>query len=200
MKDGFLKQGWLVIVLALAFGAALAGVEATLSGRIAQNKLDETLSRISSLVPGAVAGEQATVAGRRVFRAVDKEGTLVGWVLPAGGAGFADKIELLIGLDRPAATITGLSVLTQKETPELGSKIQDVRWCDQFRKESAAMPVKVVTAAEYEYKTNGEVVAVSGATISSSSVADIVNEAIAAMADKLLAAGKAVPTTAPAED
>ena len=56
-QGGYLRQAWLVIVLALVYGAALAGVQTTLGPRIAENKRNETYGVIPTLVPGADAAK-----------------------------------------------------------------------------------------------------------------------------------------------
>ena len=127
-QGGYLRQAWLVILLALLYGAALAGVQTTLGSRIAENKRNETYSVIPTLVEGADVAktEELTVTGvngeeQRVYKAVAADGTQRGWVLPAHGQGFADRIDLLVGVDVTVSTITGLYVLDQKETPRAGS-------------------------------------------------------------------------------
>ena len=188
-KGGYIGQAWLVILLALVYGAALAGVQTTLGRRIALNKKNETYREIPALVglgelsdaeKEKITIDELTVEGpdgkpQRVYRA-SLDGTLQGWVLPAGGLGFADRIELLIGLDAEVSTITGLFVLDQKETPGLGNLIAGEEFRSQFVGKSADRPV-TVTKADPAPEQN-EILAVSGATISSESVADIVNEAI----------------------
>ena len=53
MKNSYIGQAWLVLALALCFGAALAGVESALKGRITANKLAATVEQIPSLVQGS---------------------------------------------------------------------------------------------------------------------------------------------------
>lgn len=182
MKNGYIRQAWLVLMLALCFGAALAGVQVALGRRIAANKEAEILSQIPVLVPTAATGSAETIAGETVYRALDGDGAHVGWVARAAGYGFADRIELLIGLDRSADRITGLYVLDQKETPALGNKIIEKKWRKQFAGASALQALAVV-------KDGGEIVSVTGATISSRSVCDIVNAAMAKLRDSLATAG-----------
>lgn len=176
MKNSYIGQAWLVVVLALAFGAALAAVQGTLQPRIEQNKLADTLGQIPALVPGAVSGEAQTLGDQTVYRALDEGGHAMGWVLPAAGQGFADRIELLIGLNEDASRITGLYVLDQKETPGLGNKITEAAFCAKFRGRAAGTPLvltKVAPAADREIE------GITGATISSESVVGIVNAAVA---------------------
>ena len=181
MKSSFIGQGWLVLALALGFGGALAGVETALSPKIAENKLRETVSKIPTLVLGADTGQKTTIDGKTVFRAVDGAGKLVGWVVPARGQGFVDRIELLIGLDAEAKTIKGLYVLAQKETPGFGNKIREDEWLVQFTGQAADKPLAVTKAPPKA----GEIQALTGATISSESVCRIVNETVAAWAEVL---------------
>ena len=183
MKDSYIGQAWLVVLLSLCFGGALAGVQVMLHERIEENKLAETLSQIPVLVPGAEEGLVDTVAGQRVYRAL-AGGRQIGWVVPGGGQGFADRIELLIGVDAEVARITGLYVLDQKETPGLGNKIVEEEWRKQFSGKSTSKPLVVVKGGA---KGEEEIDAITGATISSESVCRIVNRTLSRMRDELIA-------------
>ncbi len=187
MRNNYIAQAWLVIVLGLVFGGALAGVQAALSDRIAQNKLEEALSQIPALVPGATkeASTEVEVGGARVFRAGAASGQL-GWVIPCGGQGFGDRIELLVGVDRGVERITGLYVLEQKETPGLGNKIADARlFRNQFAGKTAT---RYLVVTKQGAKTDYEIDAITGATISSMAVCGIVNETLGRLRAELLAA------------
>lgn len=182
-RESYIGQAWLVILLGALYGAALAGVETTLGPRIAQNKRGEIYQVIPQLV--ADADEANTVEmlvdagdGRQmlVYKAMAADGTHQGWVVPADGQGFNDRIELLIGLDVPLSTITGLYVLDQKETPGLGNYITGESFRGQFSGKSADEPLVVVKSPP---QADNEIRALSGATISSESVSMIVNSAIA---------------------
>ena len=174
MQGGYIRQAWLVILLSLLFGGMLAGIEVRLSGRIAANKKAATLGQIPALVPGALAGEEVVIAGESLYRAVGEEGA-VGWVVPGRGQGFADEIEILIGLDEAADTITGLYVLEQKETPGLGNKIEDAAWRGHF----VGRSTEEVLVVERPGAHGDGIDAITGATISSESVCQIANETLA---------------------
>ncbi|OQW96136.1 MAG: hypothetical protein BWK77_06240 [Verrucomicrobia bacterium A1] len=175
MKNSYIGQAWLVIVLSLVFGASLAAVQATLSPKIEANKLRDTIGQIPNLVPGAVDGKAETVGDQTVYRAVDAQGQPVGWVIPARGQGFADVIELLIGTDNDMRKITGLYVLKQLETPGLGDNITGDAFRGRFKDRSLARALVVTKVAP---KSDQEVEGVTGATISSMSVVGIVNSAV----------------------
>jgi electron transport complex protein RnfG len=177
MKTNPLAEAWLVMALCLLFGAALAGVQGALNPRIEANKLADTLGQIPRLVPGAVSGVPETFGALRTFRAVDVEQREVGRVLVASGQGFADRIELLVALDREATTITGLYIVDQKETPGLGDFITKEKWRAQFAGKPATEPLSVTKSGA---RRPAQVDGVTGATISSEAVVSIVNAAISA--------------------
>jgi electron transport complex protein RnfG len=178
MERNYITQAWLMLLLALAFGGGLAGVQATLNPRIASNRRAETLDQIPRLVPGAASGERTYIGERLVYRAQDKNDTLLGWVVPAKGQGFADRIELLLGLDHDLSHITGVYILEQRETPGLGCGIASPAWSRQFAGKPTGRPLVVVKASA---AAPHEVDGLTGATISSTSVAGIINRTVAAM-------------------
>jgi len=187
MKNTYIGQAWLVLSLALVFGALLAGVQAGLSRRIAANKENETRDQIPYLLDlidenGEVT-RRFTVEDRRtsddrialLVRDADDRRIILGWVIKGVGQGFADRIELLIGLNEDATKILGLYVLDQKETPALGDRIRGEDFRGQFGGMSAERDIE--TGASPRWETN-EIGALSGATISSQSVCDIINAAV----------------------
>ncbi|MBT8339448.1 MAG: FMN-binding protein [Desulfatitalea sp.] len=195
--DNYILQAWLCITLALFFGALLAGVQAALGPVIAENKINETKEKVPELVFGADAAVDSAgrpaleitpstirtdhAGGTRfysVFEARFADGTPAGWVTKASGQGYADRIELLVGLTPDADRISGLYILDQKETPGLGNKIVEVSWRNQFIRKPTDQPLKVVKRGA---RAPEEIDAVSGATISSDSVVAIVNRVVSDM-------------------
>jgi len=174
VKVDYIKQAWLVITLSLLFGAALAGVQVWLTERIETNKLNETLSQIPKLVPGSAKGSRETIHGHVVYRAMS-DSTQVGWVIPASGQGFAAPIEVLIGVNREVSSITGLYVLDQRETPGLGNKITEADWLSQFEGKETREQLE---ASKSSSVSGNEIRAVTGATISSESICNIVNQTL----------------------
>lgn len=195
LKRSSLVQAWLVLVLAVGFGVSLAGVQLALGPMIEGNKLNETLEKVPELLLGSVlaakmAGEnqsleivprQVTVKKpyRTKFYSVYEaryQGDLKGWVVKTKGHGYADTIELLVGLSPGLHSITGLFVLDQKETPGLGNKITTDSWRSQF----VDVPTdRLLEAVKTGSSRPGEIDAVTGATISSKSVIALINTAIA---------------------
>ena len=194
-KNNNIVQAWLVLLLCLCFGSALAAVHVVLSPTIEANKVNETREK----VPGLVFGDEKAVemekkgetidvvphqfqvekSGRKLFYTAYEallNGKRAGWVVKSSGSGYADKIELLVGLNADADTISGLFILDQKETPGLGNKVSEARWRNQFIGQPADAPLAVTKSGASK---PDEIDAVTGATISSKSVVQIVNTALA---------------------
>lgn len=189
-RDNYLFQAWLCILLALFFGFSLAGVQAALGPVIAANKVNETKDKVPELVLGRDAALNTTLkivprtieveknGGKKVYTVYEAsypDGKPAGWVTKQSGQGYADRIELLLGLDADARTITGLFILDQKETPGLGNKIIEPAWRDQFADKKTNRPLKVIKGGGAK---GNEIDAVAGATISSRSVVAIVNNIV----------------------
>jgi Na+-translocating ferredoxin:NAD+ oxidoreductase subunit G len=201
LKQNYLFQAWLVILLSICFGSALAAVQLTFGPAIEANKLNEALEKVPELVLSAdnlakvrenpqelnVTSQQIGVKkpAKMAYYSVYEtavNGKREGWVIKSKGQGYADKIELLVGVDAAAEKITGLYILDQKETPGLGNKISEEKWRGQFLGKGTDLALRATKAGA---KNPDEVNAVSGATISSNSVCAIVNTAMADLRGKL---------------
>jgi len=195
-RESYIVQGWLVLMLCFFFGGTLSGVQLKLNPIIEENKANETKQRIPELLLGPGEAQlpldlklhtiEVEKKGRKVFYNVYEarfaDGKLAGWVTKAVGQGYADKIELLLGLDPNAEKITGVFILDQKETPGLGNKIVTEKWRSQFAGKETRQLLTVVKGG---VKADHEIDAISGATISSKSVTAIINTAVNDLKGKL---------------
>jgi len=202
IRNNYVVQAWLVLILAVCFGGSLAGIQLALGPLIEANKINETLQKVPEMILGAEKAQklpenkqlviepqtiEITKHNRKVFYNVFKakypNGRPAGWVAKAIGQGYADKIEILVGMDHKLKKITGLFVLDQKETPGLGNKIITNEWRKQFLKKKTATPLSVTKEGA---KAAHEIDAITGATISSRAVCSIINTTIKDLRDPLL--------------
>lgn len=179
----YLKDGWLILVLALVFASGLTAVQSALAPRIAQNLKDKTYSRIPMLMLGEEEVEGMTVepaveGSPLIAYRVSLDGEVIGYVLEGSGGGYADRIKTLVGLSADGSTITGVSVLKQMETPNLGSKITG-DWADQYAGKAVSPSLKAVAGSTGGLASH-QLDAITGATISSVCLTDIVNDTVAA--------------------
>jgi electron transport complex protein RnfG len=186
----FIEQSWLLIAASFFFGLLIAVTSAALSPRIEQNKINKRNRLVGALLPAAkdfvpVEGEieieskQGKKETVEVFRAVSDAGECVGWCFNAIGPGFADKIELVVAVDKSFEKFAGFDVLASNETPGFGNKIKFDYFQDQF-KGAPSEGLNLAISGD-NTKIDSEIIAISGATISSEAVVDIINNAITQM-------------------
>ncbi|MBA3029207.1 MAG: FMN-binding protein [Desulfobacteraceae bacterium] len=202
IRENKIMQAWLVLTIALFFGAMLAGVQIKLGPTIEKNRRNETLEKVPALVLGKEGADKmaaenrpplitpSTITvdkiGRKVYYnvyAVRDKGELKGYGIKTNGQGYADRIELLFGLNPTLDKITGLFILEQKETPGLGNKIVTDEWRSQFVDIPSFPALKVIKG---KASTSGEIEAITGATISSRAVTDIINSAVSDLHQPLM--------------
>ncbi len=189
----FVQQSWLLIVASFAFGLLIAVANASLEPRIKQNEKDKLDNLMKSLIGQAkdfqIAIEQVEISGDKgkvettdVYKALDENGKSIGFAFVAVGAGFADKIKLVIAVDGGCGKFLGFKVLASNETPGFGSKIaddeleSDIDFVDQF-KGAPAGEVELIKTGKIEVIKiiDSQIAAISGATVSSEAVVKIFN-------------------------
>ncbi len=178
----------MIVTLGLAglvSGLAIVGVYELTLPRIERNKAEALQKAVFEVVPGAKDMEalEAWGEGETLYAAMDAQGEVIGYAVPAEGAGFQDLIELLYGLDATGDNIVGMRVLESRETPGLGDKIiKDATFVGQFEGLNAQADLVVVKDGATEPY---ELDAITGATISSKAVAKIINQGNATWRERI---------------
>ncbi|MDR1132755.1 MAG: RnfABCDGE type electron transport complex subunit G [Synergistaceae bacterium] len=98
-------------------------------------------------------------------------GKTLGYCLTVASRGYGGTIELAAGITNDGK-LRGIRILNHSETPGLGAKSEEKDFYEQFRDSDKVTVVKREPAAP------GEIMAISGATITSTAVADGVNAAL----------------------
>lgn len=112
----------------------------------------------------------------RIYRGFDQAGRPVGYAMVASEAGFADQIVVMFGWNATTGELLGIRVLSSKETPGLGDKIERPGFTDQFR--NAPAPLRGVKDANARGVDRSAIVMITGATISSRTVIREINNAV----------------------
>ena len=116
-------------------------------------------------------------AARLIYAGYDEGGDLVGVALEAAGQGFQDVIRLIYGYSPDREQVIGMDVLESKETPGLGDKIyKDAEFLANFEAldvslaEDSSRLRNPIEAVKKDWQIDG----ITGATISSKAVAEII--------------------------
>jgi len=180
----FFRQSWLLIVASFCFGLLIAVANAAWQDNIFQNEEDKFNNLVKEMIPDAntteIVLENVEVRSGKgkkkvtsVRKAVSGDGQCVGWAFTCEGAGFADKIKLVLTVDAGFEKLKGYGVLSSNETPGFGDKIKEPYYRRQFVGAPTA-ELELVKLGNPEDK-DSKIVAVTGATVSSEAVVKIVN-------------------------
>lgn len=191
----FFEQSWLLLISAIFFGGLLALTDAAWQPRIQQNEIEKFNRLAGGLLKDAKTFEAIkepiafTARGKtysvEVKRGLDAEGKTVGWAFQCQGNGFADKIKLVAATDGQFNKLAGFGVLFSNETPGFGNKIAipDGFFQSQFVG-APAENLELVKSGKAEV-IDDQIVAISGATVSSRAVVTILNTYLVPIKEEL---------------
>lgn len=176
---------------------------------IEQNKAEALQQAIFEVLPNAASsatfdftdtgfvalGDAGADSGtdQRVYAGYDDEKRLVGVAVEARGMGYQDVIALIYGYSFADDAIIGIQVLESKETPGLGDKIEtDPDFLANFERldvsldaEGTGLANAVVAVKSGEKTDPWQVDGITGATISSVAIANILNESAKVWAPRI---------------
>ncbi|HZX09702.1 MAG TPA: FMN-binding protein [Acidobacteriota bacterium] len=166
-------------VVGLISGSLLAVVGLLTKERIEMNRQQEIQTAINEVIPSTKTShkiyEDETLT---VYESLDENKNNVGFAVYTSGTGFQDIITLMYGVDPSVSKIKNLTILDQKETPGLGAKITDEKSFLRFwegRNCEKPLSLRKPAVDSPEKLAPSEVNAITGATISSEKVLEIVN-------------------------
>jgi len=189
----FVQQSWLLIVASFCFGMLIAAANAAWSPRIEQNKINKLNDLMGGLLPEAerfeleaeleIESARGKKVKSNVYKAIFETDKCVGWVFNCQGSGFEDKIELVVAVDKDFQRIAGFDCLASNETPGFGDRIKQSNWRSQF-KGVPAEELELVKTGDAQ-KIDSEIVAISGATVSSEAVVKIINNSVTQIKEQM---------------
>ena len=100
-------------------------------------------------------------------------GEVVGYTIKCTNGGFGGGIGVLTGIDSEG-NVTGVAVLSHAETPGLGANATNESWISQYNGKSINSPINVIKSGT---AGQSDIVAITGATITSKAVTGAVNYA-----------------------
>jgi electron transport complex protein RnfG len=189
----FLQESWLLMVSAVVFGCLLAALNAVWSPKIAANQQTKFTELAAGLLTGAANFKDAgAINGTVIMKGLEADGTLAGWAFVCEGSGFADKIKLVVAVDAAFEKMAGFGVLSSNETPGFGDKIT-IKPKDRgfFQPQFIGAPATGLTLTKTGDASviDGEIIAISGATVSSEAVVTILNASLPPIKEAMKAKG-----------
>ncbi|MDH3511234.1 MAG: FMN-binding protein [Gammaproteobacteria bacterium] len=153
----------------------------------------------------AAAGEAPALP---VFLGYSADGELVGAVVTAQGMGYQDNIRVLYAYSFELDAIVGFKVLDSKETPGLGDKVEkEPHFIANFERLDAtltpdgnALLNPIVTVKQGEKEEPWQLDGITGATITSEAIGEILNDSANTWAPVLERDSSAFASSEPTEE
>ena len=165
-----------VLTLVCLICALLLSVVYSLSNKkIEINKERRVEEALTTVAPQAARIEEITIEEETIYKLFDQGESLIGYGFLASGQGYQGKIKMLVVSDKSLKYLEGIEVVESLETPGLGAKIQEDLFKSQFKNLNIASDL---TCLRDEPEKNGQIKAITGATVSSRAVVNILNSRI----------------------
>lgn len=196
-----------MVGVGVACGLLIVGVFQATRPIIERNKAEALKAAIFDVLPAASstttyvyrepdgfqAAEGEATGTSKVYAGYDDRGSLVGVAVEAEGMGYQDVIRVIYGYSVEQEAIVGLHVLESKETPGLGDKIEtDPAFLENFERldvslseDQSALAHRIVTVRSGEKKHPWEVDGITGATISSVAIGNILDRSAGIWAPRI---------------
>lgn len=180
-KD-ILKPALILFLICAVASAALAGTNLLTKDKIEeQNRIQAETAR-QTVLPNASSFEKIEPDGGFFDPAVTecfagKNGdSVVGYVFTTTAKSYGGDIQVMTGISEEDGTVSGVALLSINDTPGLGMNAQKESFRDQYKQ---AVPANGFAVIKNAAPTEGEVEAMTGATITTNGVTDAVNKAVA---------------------
>lgn len=158
-------------VIVIVSVVLLMAVNSMTSPIIKNTQLEEIKNTLRSIFP-----EMSKYELEDEVYIIYEDGEKAGYAFMASGSGYGGNIDILVGLDSGFG-IKGISILSQTETPGLGSRITESLFTDQF---------KGLSVSDIALKSEGgKIDAITGATISSRAVVGAIQKRMVEIIDSL---------------
>lgn len=177
-KSKFTPKAILIPTISLLVIASIVALLLALTNSITVDKIAEqnmiTQNKSCEIVlPIASTFTETDYDGTTYYVGKDDSGNIVGYSIITSEKGYGGQVEVMTGITTDN-TISGVVILSQDETPGLGANAEKEEFRDQYK---ADVPEGGFTVSKSS-AGDGEIQAMTGATITSKAVTSAVNDAI----------------------
>ena len=151
MKE-MVRYGLVLAIICIVAAGLLAGVNSLTKDKILQQAQAEEEASLKEVMPAGSSFE-AIKSGSEIlyYKAYDKSKNFIGIAFKASGKGYSSIIETMVGMLKDG-TITAIKVLSQNETPGLGSRVSEPGFTSQFTGKKDLSEVEAITGASISSK------------------------------------------------
>lgn len=173
MKE-IIKISLTLTLICLICAFLLALVYNLAEDKIEANQKMAIQESINKLAPDATEQKKLQIDDLPLWK-LYKNKNLIGYAAIASGQGYGGQIRIMVVTDSNLEKIKGIEIIESNETPGLGSKIQEKGFKGQFKNLQITKPIEY---RKEKPKAPNQIQTITGATISSKSVVEILNKEI----------------------
>ncbi|MBP7088877.1 MAG: RnfABCDGE type electron transport complex subunit G [Candidatus Omnitrophica bacterium] len=151
----------------------LALISGLAKDKIALNEEKKIENAIFNLSSSASKIEESYIDNSFIYKLFDKNNNIIGYAVLISGNGYQGQIKILVIVDSYFDKMEGIQIIESSETPGLGAKINEDSFKKQFKDIELSKPIECV---KEKTEKDNEILAISGATISSKAVVSILNK------------------------
>jgi len=153
---------------------SLSFVHCTAKEKIAANAKKAVNDAIAVLAPQVEKIEQLPLEDEIVYK-LSSADDFIGYAFIAQGQGYQGKIKILSIIGPKLQKLLGIEIVESVETPGLGAKINEAPFKGQFKDISVKTNIECLKTAP---QADGQIQAITGATVSSRAVVNILNKKV----------------------
>ena len=175
----FINMTLALFAITVVAGLSLGYINEVTKGPIAQARLERTTNALKTVLPDFNNEPISDVRKLKletlkdsieIYNALMDENVVGTAIVSSSEKGYNGLIKIMVGFENDGS-IKNIAVLEQKETPGLGTKIKNDKFISQYRgKNPSTFNLKVK-------KDQGEVDAITGATITTRAYSEAVQTA-----------------------
>lgn len=154
---------------------ALAGIYKYTQPMIRENQRRALEEAIFQVLPGTKTFKVIKKDKMIIYQGFDSSGKPVGYAFVGEGPGYQGIIKVMIGVSPDLKKMFAIEILESVETPGLGQKITTPSFRNQFHSLDIYPSVELV---KKKPTRSNQIQAITGATISSRAIVDIVNTTV----------------------
>lgn len=205
-RDSIIKLGFVLMVICIVAGTALAFTYRMTKNQIEDQSQEQQLNALKVVLPQANEFSDCKSGGEiDYYEGLDKGKEVVGYAFVGEAKGYSSIIKVVVGIDLEG-TLTGIEITEQKETPGLGSRDVEIPvtktfWEAILGRGGSDRPGRPLFESQFVGKihkdlkvvigkTDTDIQALTGATITSKAVTKAVRESMEKFVKQQGGAGK----------
>lgn len=142
-----IRYCFVLTLICIVAAGLLAGVNYLTKSRIIAQAQAQEDSGLKELFPQA-ANFEAVKSGEEFlyYKVNDKDSRTIGVAFKAQAKGYSSTIEIMAGM-LSSGTIVGIKIISQNETPGLGTQIAEKHFTDRFKDKQYTDDIEAITGA-----------------------------------------------------